>query len=182
MSKFDDQIIEEQFGSDYTIICDIDGVLAWIDHRLHYMKEKDYENFYSVASLSGDLPISAGKGLLKALQGPHAFKTVLVTGRPERTREATVNWLEKQGIFFDDLVMRKDGDYRPSPIVKVEAVTRILDSQWKFSDMNYYFIDDDPTNVEAVAGISMYITGITFGCGMFHKLKEENGKASIIQD
>ena len=160
---------------DYIILCDIDGVLAWIDHRLHYLKEKDYENFYSVASLSADLPIVSGRRLLEALQGGSAFKTILVTGRPERTREATSKWLEKNLIEYDELLMRKDHDYRPSPVIKKELVANIL-REYDHYDMNYFFIDDDPANVYALENMSMYISGITFGTNQFIKLENKDGK------
>lgn len=159
----------------YIVLCDIDGVLAWIDHRLHYMREKDYENFYSPANMSGDLAISSGRKLLDVLQnGEGNFKTILVTGRPERTREVTQNWLDSKLIPYDEILMRKDHDYRPSSVIKKEMVANIL-RQYEKYEMYYYFIDDDPTNVAAVEAMSMYITGLTYGTNQFNKLEEKNG-------
>ena len=39
------------------IIFDIDGVLADCSHRLHYLKDKNYDNFYSDEEIMKDKPI-----------------------------------------------------------------------------------------------------------------------------
>lgn len=158
---------------DYIILCDIDGVLAWNNHRLHYLQNKDYESFYSVANLSADLLIKSGSTLLEVLQ-KNAQKTILVTGRPERIREATEAWLDQKMIQYDELLMRRDHDYRPSAVVKKELIANVI-REWDHYEMHYYFIDDDPTNVRAVENMHSYIQGLTFGSGLFGKLGGGNG-------
>lgn len=106
------------------IFCDIDGVLFDISHRLHYQQSGDYESFYSDDALAGDSIINGGvslvRGLIRGYNCP--FRLCFVTGRPERTRTMTEHRL--QYLDIDDasfsLHMRKDGDYRPSPQIKVE--------------------------------------------------------------
>lgn len=63
------------------------------------------------------------------------------------------------------LLMRGDGDYRPSSIVKVELLKAC---NIPFDDYEtIYFIDDDPENVKAVCEAFPKITGITFGIKRF---------------
>lgn len=84
--------------------------------------------------------------------------------------------------------MRKDGDHRPSPAVKVEQIKSVLDPELPaptqvlktainaFTTLlggdepseDIYFIDDDPENVKAVCKAFPTIIGITFGIGRFN--------------
>jgi hypothetical protein len=48
------------------------------------------------------------------------YRVVLFTARFERYRQATEEWMEKHNIFFHELYMREDGDYRPDQKVKKE--------------------------------------------------------------
>lgn len=147
------------------IICDIDGVLADCSHRLHYLKEKKYEAFYCLENMIEDEPIYKGIDLFhKICRDESCFDICLLTGRPERTRKLTEMWLMCQDVKFNKMYMRKDGDYRCSPAVKVELVEKIIKDRTKY-DSRYsgYFIDDDPKNIKAVCEAFPKIIGITFG-------------------
>jgi hypothetical protein len=50
------------------------------------------------------------------------YKIVCVTGRPERWRQLTVNWMYRNGVAVDDLLMRRDDDHRPQAEVKPDLV------------------------------------------------------------
>lgn len=171
------------------ILCDIDGVLANCQHRLNYLRERDYDRFYGI-EMTNDATIDSGIKLLRALK---AFdrnpKVFFITGRPERTRSITKLWVENCAGFTistkGHLIMRKDGDHRPSPAVKVEQIKSVLDpdlpapAQVLKTAVNafaallggdeppedIYFIDDDPENTKAVCKAFPAVTGITFGTG-----------------
>lgn len=174
------------------IICDIDGVLANCEHRLEYLQRKDYNAFYGI-KMADDVEIKAGRSLLKSLRNSASDSSTIyyATGRPERTRNLTLNWLEAHympQVWSDRLFMREDVDYRPSPELKVEQVEQILNHKGIVSNNGLinglknlvatvssiltgeteklptiYFIDDDPKNVKAVCEKYPFITGITFG-------------------
>ncbi len=146
------------------VVCDIDGVLADISHRLPYLEEKNYEAFYGMANMIQDEPLYSGISLFRKLTyAIPGYEIILMTGRPERTRKITEMWLRYHDISFGKLYMRKDGDYRPSPEVKVELMHKAVENATAH-DMSYggYFIDDDPENVKAVEKAFPYITGIVF--------------------
>lgn len=42
----------------------------------------------------------------------------IVSGRSDEVEDQTVNWLHKHGIEFDNLIMRKAGDYTPDDVLK----------------------------------------------------------------
>lgn len=157
---------------DYIVMCDMDGVIANINHRLRYQREKNYKTFYSDEKLAQDTPFHMGINILESLQSSkNCFKTYIVTGRSSDCLEATKWWLDRNFIDYDEILMRNAGDYRPSATVKSEMVKKILEENSQY-DMHYYFLDDDPSNVKRVENINpMYILGITVGTGLFHKLE-----------
>ncbi len=160
------------------IICDIDGVLADCSHRLHYLEEKNYETFYSNNAMLDDKVIQDGLSLLFSLRyGSWSAgepvraenPVIFLTGRPARTRSITRTWIQHYvgyAMYTLPLLMRGDGDYRPSPVVKTELLQAALPDRGKKYD-KIYFIDDDPENVKAVCEAFPKITGITFGAKRF---------------
>lgn len=106
-------------------IFDIDGTLTDNTHRLKYIMNypKDYKTFYK--ELIDDQPINDVIELCKVLYA-NDYKILLVTGRPEDYRVLCKQWLEKYGIFYDDLLMRKEKDFRKDDIVKKEIYDNFI--------------------------------------------------------
>lgn len=107
------------------IIFDIDGTLADCTHRLHFIEgeNKDWEAFFEAAK--DDRPIFEIVKMCRLLWYGVKDTLCIVTGRPERTREATKKWLEDNQIRYDKLLMRKDGDHREDSEVKLEILEKI---------------------------------------------------------
>lgn len=130
------------------VLCDIDGVLADISHRLHFQREKDYEQFYSSENLKKDAPISSGMKLLETLLDGSMDcqdRVLFVTGRPLETFNDTWRWLGRhlptQVLETEcDIIMRHDGDHRPSPEVKTEFLREWydIDDERPGYDTSYY--------------------------------------------
>src|SRR6266436_8545187 len=106
-------------------IFDIDGTLADISHRLHFIQEKpaDWRAFF--AACPEDKPIAEVIEVAKALQPIHPIK--LITGRSDEVEQETAQWINDQGIYFSDLLMRKSGDHREDSIVKAELLDSLLE-------------------------------------------------------
>jgi len=102
-------------------VFDMDGTLTTVGNRLKYLAAKEWDKFYFAADQ--DLPNYPMLALFKALQDSGA-EIRIVTGRPERTRELTLDWLAKQGIDFPTkyLYMRKNHDFRPDYVLKLGLV------------------------------------------------------------
>lgn len=109
-----------------TVICDIDGTLANLDHRLHHVKPKegkvDWDAFFEAAK--DDVIIEPIRMLVVALRS--RYQIALVTGRPEKTKAATKLWLGRECVPYDALYMRPDGDTRADYIVKEEILDKML--------------------------------------------------------
>jgi hypothetical protein len=107
----------------FTVLVDIDGVVADCSHRLGFIEREkpDWDAFFEACS--GDLPHIP---MIRFLCELEQFRLIYVTGRPERTRAATEKWFGLQGVPWDILLMRKDGDHRPDHIVKLELAKEYL--------------------------------------------------------
>jgi len=104
-------------------IFDIDGTLADLSHRLHYIQQtpKDYTAFY--AACVDDKPIKHMCDLNHFLA--HHEEIVLVSGRSDQVRSETVLWLGQYGVVWSGLYMRKVGDHRPDHLVKAELLYQL---------------------------------------------------------
>ena len=104
------------------ILCDIDGTLSDLSHRLFYLegRDKDYDTFYSLCHL--DKPIVPVCKMVRQLMG--RAQVIFVTGRPEAFREKTEKWLTQQ-CLKGRVEMRKNGDYRADYVIKKEILDKL---------------------------------------------------------
>ena len=135
------------------ILCDLDGTLANVGHRLHYLKnpdgtlkpqkERDWGSFHKACV--DDKPYEDVIAVLKALirgwgaHGCHMCGAIdrdvyILSGRNDSVRTETVEWLQKHVAYdyehwsdhLDELlVMRKADDRRPDTEVKLEMVREL---------------------------------------------------------
>lgn len=107
------------------IVCDLDGTLFEIGHRLHYLKweKKDRDGFYS--EIAGDGLYEHIRELLD-MYWSNWYTIVLVSGRPDTYRYVTHKMLEKYKIKYDHLLMRNWWDHRPDVDVKKELYEQCL--------------------------------------------------------
>jgi hypothetical protein len=104
-------------------VFDVDGVVADVQHRLHYLSRqpKDWRGFFAAAA--ADPPLADGIALARAYAAEHDL--VWLTGRPQHLRSVTHRWLRAHGLPAAQLLMRPRGDYRPARIFKAEAVAEL---------------------------------------------------------
>lgn len=110
-------------------IFDIDGTLAHVVDRNPF-------DFSQVGSDRVDLIV--------AKMVEHIKKEdyiIICSGREDSCKEETEKWLEQHKIYYDDLYMRKSGDFRKDWMVKAEMWR---DIQSKYNIMAMY---DDRTQV-----------------------------------
>jgi len=107
------------------VICDIDGTLADLTHRRHFVEggEQDWDSFFYPYNVMQDKPKHDIIELVDTLSIDSEIW--LFTGRPEKLRETTEEWLDKYGICRELLWMRPDGDYQSDVWVKWEMFNRI---------------------------------------------------------
>ena len=109
------------------ILCDLDGTLAKITKR----------NPYDTAKCLKDELNQPIFDLLE-LERKEGAKIILVTGRDERYKKQTIEWLEKNSIIYDHLYMRTTSDSRKDSLVKKEIYFQFIFEQYKVK----YILDD----------------------------------------
>lgn len=91
------------------ILCDLDGTLAILHARSPYDAERCETDLLN-------------KPIADIVQTYHQLgtKVIFMSGREEKARKQTINWLKCNGITYDALYMRATGDSRKDSIVKKE--------------------------------------------------------------
>ncbi|PJE97996.1 hypothetical protein CUT44_01750 [Streptomyces carminius] len=104
-------------------VFDLDGTLADVRHRLRHIdgRRRDWDAFFAAAP--GDPPLARGVALVRSSAEKH--EVVYVTGRPERCRRDTLEWLARHGLPAGRLLMRGDRDRRPARVTKPELLRRL---------------------------------------------------------
>lgn len=109
-----------------TIIFDIDGTLADIRHRRGFLEgdKPDWNRFN--AAMGDDTPNDPVVTLYKTLWETGGFDIILTTGRNEKFRSVTEQWLIWNEIPFGRMIMREDNDNRADHIIKEEILNQLL--------------------------------------------------------
>lgn len=124
------------------VIFDIDGTLADLSHRLHFLEKGDWKGFFAEAH--NDAPINPVIEISNMFHFHHSWENnaiIIVSGRCSSIREKTEEWLEEHDVRYDYLYMRKEGDHRPDHIVKEEILHEIQ------KEFNVKFVFDDRQSV-----------------------------------
>lgn len=127
------------------IICDLDGTLCDIKHRLHFVKgegKKDWKGFFE--GIAGDSPRDdvIAKIDIELLRNEDC-KVIFVSARPEAYRKETEKWMREHTPYGAEnliLIMRQNGDSR----VDTEVKSDIYDKYLKNTNIVKIF-DDRPS-------------------------------------
>lgn len=123
-------------------VIDLDGVLADVRHRLHHLvgRPKDWDAFFAAAP--DDPPLVEGLEVARRLA--EVYEVVYLSGRPERCRRDTEEWLARHGAPAGEVRLRPERDRRPARLFKIEQL-RALAADAEVT----VHVDDDPRVVEA---------------------------------
>lgn len=125
------------------VLCDIDGTLADIKHRLHFAKgeKKDWKSFFD--NINQDIPRQdVINQVLEYEQKGHPI--IFVTARPEEYRIATEKWIKKAfGEYPPNIttIMRKSGDKRADTEVKSQMFSTYFENKYPIE----VIFDDRPS-------------------------------------
>ena len=104
------------------VIFDLDGTLALIDSRREISigddDKMDWDTFFNPKMISLDDPNTDVINMARILKS-QGFHIWILSGRSDRTKDATIDWLNKHDIWFDSLMMRPQGYlYKPDNDLK----------------------------------------------------------------
>jgi len=121
------------------VIFDIDGVLSDARPRQHHLREgaPDWHAFFSAGI--NDKPLTAGVALARAI----ALPNVMVSARPSYVHDDSVAWLEREGVPFDLVITRPEGDRTSSSEFKAAELAALQHAGYEVM----LAVDDDPENV-----------------------------------
>ena len=107
----------------YAVI-DLDGVVSDARHRLGFLdrKPKDWDGFFAAAPDDAVLP--EGRAVVEQLV-QRGHEIVWLTGRPERCRRDTLDWIDRNELPAGRLFMRGNHDRRPARQTKLEVLRRL---------------------------------------------------------
>lgn len=125
------------------VLCDLDGTIADITHRLHYIKapdgKKDWKGFFSGIPLD-TVRQDVREILLDFYNKGHTI--IFLSARPDTYKKETLMWLEKNCLTFAfTLIMREARDKRPDTEVKKD----MLDRYFPDRSVIHTIIDDRPS-------------------------------------
>lgn len=100
------------------IMCDLDGTLCNLDHRIHHVKNgnKDWGKFFRECGADG---VYEDVKRIVNLEFEAGTSVVLCSGRPEDNREKTETWAAYYSIPYTTLKMRPAKNYKQDAITKV---------------------------------------------------------------
>ncbi|MFF7312128.1 hypothetical protein [Streptomyces sp. NPDC008137] len=104
-------------------VFDLDNTLADTEHRQKFLERRprDWDGFFAAAPQDPPLP----EGIALVQESARECEIVYLTGRPERCRRDTLDWLTAQGVPEGPLYMRPNADRRPARVTKLEILRRL---------------------------------------------------------
>lgn len=109
------------------VIFDVDGTLANIEHRRHWVQSKPKNWTAFIKASVHDAPNHDIVWLLKTFKSS-GCRILIATGRSELDRNTTETWLNNvanvEGLY-EKLYMRALNDYRQDSIVKSEILDQM---------------------------------------------------------
>jgi len=137
------------------VVFDMDGTLADCSHRLQYAQSKQWDEFHS--RCKEDDVIVKIADMLVLMAG--VVEIIILTGRPEKYRAATQQWLDESNlsIFCDEILMRSDDDWRPDYEMKINALEKKFGSKEKVLENVWMVIDDRDSVVEGLRNYGLTV-------------------------
>ncbi len=149
-------------GTKKWIVCDIDGTIANLEHRLHFVKDinyntdechsqtcdiavnhghrKDWKSFFD--EMSKDTVIENVRDMIIKYK-EEGYPIIFVSGRPDSHRKQTKEWLEN--VAFKDIKFVEGEDY--ATILMRRSIDHRLDTEVKENILKHYL---KPENVHLV--------------------------------
>ncbi|MEU9984363.1 hypothetical protein [Streptomyces sp. NPDC050856] len=152
-------------------VFDLDNTLSDARHRQRFLERRprDWDAFFAAAPQ--DPPLAPGVAL--CLEAAATCEVVYLTGRPERCRRDTLEWLAAQGLPDGRVHMRRDQDRRPARVTKLELLRRLGDGR----DIRM-LVDDDELVCDAAerAGFPVVRARWATGSEALREAQEKEGR------
>ena len=134
------------YRHDKIVIFDLDGTLALIDKRRDLATKNGKMNwnvFFNPDNIDLDTPNQAVINMANILYSQD-YIIYILSGRSDKTQDATIAWLDKHNVNYDLLIMRpqnqlykKDSDLKQSWLDTIgkDRVSMVFDDRQQVVDM-----------------------------------------------
>jgi len=131
-------------GLKYCVISDLDGTLAHSPNR----------KIFDFKEVINDTCIYPVWSVLEKFS--KVCDIILISGRGEECRKETEQWLEKQGVQYTHLYMRKASDYRKDTLIKRELFDEYIRDKWQ----PIFVIDDRPCVCQMWVEMGIFVMNV----------------------
>lgn len=114
-----------------TFICDLDGTLALIGDRDPYD-----------ASTANNDELNESVNIILDSMKKSGIYPILISGREDKYLGPTIEFLNKNNIEYNNIYLRKTGDYRKDSVIKKELYEKHIKDKY-----NVLFVLDDRNQV-----------------------------------
>ena len=128
------------------VIFDLDGTLSNAAHRVHLAQAGQWDAFHAAGA--DDPAYDDMVELWRLLD--EQYSILVLTGRTENHAKATQDWLWKNHIIPDELIMRPVGDYRLDGKFKIAMLEQFFGSKENVLGDVFLVIEDRDQVVEAL--------------------------------
>jgi hypothetical protein len=144
------------------VIADLDGTIALIDHRRHWLdvdlhpdlaSDERWRKFF--AECVNDTPNLPVIHTLSALRYWDDCAIHIFSGRSDEVGNETINWLTNHHVPWDRLKMRGAGDFTPDEVLKRQWI-----GEYDLSEILCVF-DDRPKVIRMWQSLGLFV----FNCG-----------------
>lgn len=130
-----------------TIVVDLDGTLCNCSHRAHHAANGNWDEFHE--TLLEDEVFRDVEILIQSMFNVN-MDVVVVTGRPEKYRNLTEEWLDRNDIAcIDAILMRPDNNWEHDKDLKVKMLEEYFGSKEETLKNVVFVLDDREAVVEA---------------------------------
>lgn len=113
-------------GKPFAVVVDVDGTLAHIPD----INGKPARSRYDYTRVSTDVVDPCVRDIVQKYADT-GVTILVVSGREDTCKEATITWLTDNGIPWSDLHMRKAKDYRNDTIIKYEIFDQYIRDDYR---------------------------------------------------
>ena len=147
-SNANDNSIDNDDGVQW-IVVDLDGTLADCSHRIDFAHAKDWDSFHAACP---EDPVfeDVKNAVISILSFGVNLNVIICTGRNEKYRKQTTDWLSKHGFLPDVLLMRPDNDWSKDGELKTKLLSEHFGSLEEARRRVLFILDDRDSSVEGL--------------------------------
>lgn len=135
------------------IVVDLDGTLCDDSHRAEFASQGEWDAYHALCI--EDRPHRDVDLFIRIASIYRNIQIIAMTGRPEKWRPITNQWLISHGFEIDHLLMRPDDDYRKAGEVKWELLVAHCGGEDAMKEQVIMMLEDNETQFDFWRGKGM---------------------------